>query len=278
MKRCHTCGYYSQGWCSVHNRSQSPGGQCSSWSGRSPRKEKPGPPKGLPGPDVMCCYNCAWRDKAVCTNISSSYYDMVVQTRSLCSFFEGEERLSKILNKATNKKPKRKEKGEKYTRDNPKCRTCAWWEQGVCTNPDSQAFDRVMLSGSVCTVYQHEKGDPYRYFPQTLIDSAKKRHKANSTEKIESKQIKQKKHRNKYTNNNAKMTQINIEEISVIDSRKEQHRPTLKLNIDRKRLEGERCNRCMHYISNTCKCEKSPMYKRNMRPLEWCEHFDRYKF
>ena len=96
MKACYSCNFYDQGWCGLHNQSQSPGGQCSKWMGRSMGKTT----KVLR--DSLSCEKCKWLENEICTNEKSVFFRESMTSGSYCRLYQKKKMVATTNNHPSN--------------------------------------------------------------------------------------------------------------------------------------------------------------------------------
>lgn len=274
MKACYTCGFYKDGWCTLRNQGHSPGGGCSSWSGRGAVKGTKSTRKHTARTKraTLACGNCIWRKKGKCTNKNSQAYGEHMTSGALCTAFENEEgyilqndkeRCERLLKgkQTASQKPSitaNKAKKSSYSdyRKHPSCATCIWRKKGKCCNRESENFKAVISHDGFCLFYEHKSGYRIREIPAYTT-------KPESKASIPPKDSIKTRDNASARNNSAPKRAGNNMQIADNTARRNQS-------------NSDHCNRCKFLSNNgTCQNKQSSSYGKKVHKLSWCIY---YKF
>lgn len=275
MKACHTCGFYNDGWCTLRNQGQNPGGSCSSWSGRGPVKGTKSTRKHAPRTKraTLACGNCIWRKKGKCMNTNSQAYGKYMTSGALCTAFENsegyilsndEERCRKLLGRRDND-PTWRSDGSltpvKKAKTSPlhdyykhlTCGTCIWRKNRKCTNRESDNYEAAVDIGGFCLSYENKSG-----YKISKI-------KTNDTIPASNEESKKKKQENEKTKASEKrITQVKAKYQSEKTSSQTSVRETKR----------DHCNRCKYLGNNgICQNKHSSSYGKKVHKLSLCKYY-----
>lgn len=178
MKYCHSCAYYSAGWCSVHNRGQAPSGSCRVWSGyaKGVKHKQSKQSKGK----AKRCGSCVWYDSQECSNEKSPAYGKTRDSSACCPEYSKQttrktnrtgkkktkikpiakaERISQPASTIVNENQPIQEPTNSHIMKKPpvgeqqRCNRCKWF-RGVCCNPESDNNGRQMSRLDWCEKYE----------------------------------------------------------------------------------------------------------------------------
>lgn len=158
------------------------------------------------------------------------------------------------------------------------CGTCIWWdrESKKCTNKNSEAHNKEMSSGALCTIYQQYPGAqlmPEERLRNYAESSFPKTDRSKPARKKNSKKSK-KKEASKKTSQPKKTETTNVRNVEAKQSNVPQMTgPTVFVQEKKRRGPNDHCNRCQYYENGQCKNGMSSEYNKSKRPLNWCEAF-----
>ena len=200
---------------------------------------------------MRACHSCNFYNNGWCT-----YRDQGVSAGGGCSHWSGSSRVGKS-NSRTKKNSRKRRKGLQIQLG---CGTCAWWEGHRCKNPDSEAYNKTMTSGALCTIYQHEKGDKLRNFSMYLKDDGSPKNETMKGMPRIARDI--------------KTIPISLDDKPSSKSFPNNARNNLKL--DKRRERNERCNRCAYLNGNICSNDMSKSHGKRVSLTDWCIFYKQF--
>lgn len=198
---------------------------------------------------MRACHTCYFFNNGWC-----NYRDQGTSPGGGCSHWSGSARVGKSNSKYTRKKNKR----ANGLQIKLGCGTCAWWEKSRCTNPDSEAYNKTMTSGALCTIYQHKKGDKLRDFSKYLKEDGSPK---NTTTKGMPKIAR-----------NVKTVPISFDSKPLPKHVSNESRNNLKQGT--KRGSNERCNRCIYLKCGICSNKMSESCGKRVSLTDWCIYYE----